>query len=319
MSRFRVLRGRPAMLATLALAALPATTATIQSPATADAAERPRMKPAKPAVPFGSRLILRGQFEGAGNARVQIERRPRGASNWRRVKRTRTGPAGAYRVRVTPPATGRWRAIVLPEGADAAGADSSLGTTAERTSNPARVKVRSRTNAWAVRRHLTVGGRTRVKGRVRPGGRRRVVIRAGGRSVRTRTRPNGRFSARWRAGSGTGSYRVRVRAGANRRATGSRTRAGRVTVYRPASASYYGPGLYGNRTACGRTLSPSTEGVAHKSLPCGTKLRLRYRGRAVTARVIDRGPYAAGRQLDLTYATKRRLGFGSTGTVLMSR
>ena len=68
-------------------------------------------------------------------------------------------------------------------------------------------------------------------------------------------------------------------------------RARRVNVYRPASASYYGPGLYGNRMACGGTLTPGTVGVAHKTLPCGTKVHLRYRGRTVTAPVIDRGPF----------------------------
>ena len=92
-----------------------------------------------------------------------------------------------------------------------------------------------------------------------------------------------------------------------------------MNVYRATAASYYGPGLYGNSTACGQTLTPSTKGVAHKTLPCGTKVTFRYRGRTVTAQVIDRGPYAAGREWDLTAATKRKLGFGSTGTVLSTR
>ena len=122
----------------------------------------------------------------------------------------------------------------------------------------------------------------------------------------------------WQPGS-TGTYRVKARARGNNRATGSGDRAGRVTVYRYASASWYGPGLYGNRTACGQTLSSSTLGVAHKSMPCGTKLRLRYRGRSVRVEVIDRGPYVAGREFDLTEATKNRLGFGSTGQVLSSK
>jgi rare lipoprotein A (peptidoglycan hydrolase) len=71
--------------------------------------------------------------------------------------------------------------------------------------------------------------------------------------------------------------------------------------------------------ACGGTLGPSTLGVAHKTLPCGTKLRLRYGSRTVAVRVIDRGPYVGGREFDLTAATKAALGFGSTGTVLSSR
>ena len=96
---------------------------------------------------------------------------------------------------------------------------------------------------------------------------------------------------------------------------GSKSQIRRAEVYRTAHASYYGPGLYGNRLACGGTLTPSTIGVAHKSLPCGTKVRFHHRGRELTARVIDRGPYVGGREYDLTEATKRRLGFGSTGTV----
>ena len=64
---------------------------------------------------------------------------------------------------------------------------------------------------------------------------------------------------------------------------------------------------------------PGTLGVANKTLPCGTKVKLRYHGRSVTVPVIDRGPYVAGRDYDLTEATKERLGFPGVGTVLASR
>ena len=94
---------------------------------------------------------------------------------------------------------------------------------------------------------------------------------------------------------------------------------GRVNVYRPAHASWYGPGFYGHRTACGGTLTASVVGVANKSLPCGTRVTLRYGRRTVTARVIDRGPYSGAREFDLTAATKRRLGFPSTGIVWSTR
>ena len=60
-------------------------------------------------------------------------------------------------------------------------------------------------------------------------------------------------------------------------------------------------------------------GVANKTLPCGAKVTLRHRGHTVTVRVIDRGPYAGDREYDLTAATKNKLGFGSTGTVLTTR
>ena len=72
-------------------------------------------------------------------------------------------------------------------------------------------------------------------------------------------------------------------------------------------ASWYGPGFYGNRTACGQIYSPQIVGVAHKSLPCGTLLVLSYGGRSVTVPVIDRGPYIAGRTLDLSAATRGAL------------
>ena len=48
-------------------------------------------------------------------------------------------------------------------------------------------------------------------------------------------------------------------------------------------------------------------------------MRLRYRGRSLTVRVVDRGPYAGGRDFDLTEATKERLRFPDLGVVLSSR
>lgn len=69
-------------------------------------------------------------------------------------------------------------------------------------------------------------------------------------------------------------------------------------------ASWYGPGFYGNRTACGQVYTPEIIGVAHRTLRCGTMLVLEYRGRMMTVPVIDRGPYIAGRTLDLSNATR---------------
>jgi rare lipoprotein A (peptidoglycan hydrolase) len=90
------------------------------------------------------------------------------------------------------------------------------------------------------------------------------------------------------------------------------TQQARSAQYQPAKATWYGPGLYGNRLACGGRLGRSTLGVAHKSLPCGTKVALRYQGRTVVVPVIDRGPYARGVSYDLTQATARRLGMTQT-------
>jgi rare lipoprotein A (peptidoglycan hydrolase) len=74
-------------------------------------------------------------------------------------------------------------------------------------------------------------------------------------------------------------------------------------------ASSFGPGLYGNTMACGGTLWPSTRAVAHRRLPCGTRIRVCYATSCVNARVRDRGPYVRHRTLDLSEALVRELGY----------
>jgi len=86
-----------------------------------------------------------------------------------------------------------------------------------------------------------------------------------------------------------------------------------VQTMKKTEASWYGPGLYGNGVACGGTLRPGTIGVAHKTLPCGSKVMIGYRGRYLMAKVIDRGPYIDGRALDLTYAAAESLDFIDAG------
>jgi len=92
------------------------------------------------------------------------------------------------------------------------------------------------------------------------------------------------------------------------------------------TASWYGPGFYGNRLPCWRWLQENglpiqlqtdTWGVAHKTLPCGTMLRLRHGEREVVVPVVDRGPYIAGRELDLSPRVKAALGCSDLCTVLM--
>jgi hypothetical protein len=96
------------------------------------------------------------------------------------------------------------------------------------------------------------------------------------------------------------------------------TTAGQDLVFSPfrsAGASWYGPGLYGHKTACGQTLRATTIGVAHRDLPCGTMVKFVYGGHAVVAPVIDRGPYVKGRAWDLTAAASEALEFEGVGMV----
>ena len=167
-------------------------------------------------------------------------------------------------------------------------------------------------------KHVLVGHDVRVKGRLDATGRRAVRVegRTRGHAWRTldtaRTGASGRFRAAFPSRR-LGRVKLRVVA------SGSVSPVRHTTVYRRVSASYYGPGLYGNKLACGGRLHRGTIGVANKTLPCGSKVRLRYRGRSIAVRVIDRGPYVSGRTYDLTEATKERLHFPSTGTVWSSR
>jgi rare lipoprotein A (peptidoglycan hydrolase) len=79
------------------------------------------------------------------------------------------------------------------------------------------------------------------------------------------------------------------------------------------NATWYGPGFFGKQTACGKTLKKTTIGVAHKKLPCGTRVTFAYLGHYVRAKVIDRGPYRKGYKWDLTKKLAKRLGFLAPG------
>ncbi len=146
--------------------------------------------------------------------------------------------------------------------------------------------------------------------------RREVALQALGRHgwstiARARTSTGGRFRLILRPRA-LGSRLVRVRFAGDAFDLAARRRLGRLNVYHLAGASWYGGG---GGLACGGTLTSSTLGVANKTLPCGTLVTLRYGGRSVRVPVVDRGPYVAGREYDLTEATKHALGFGDTGDV----
>lgn len=109
-----------------------------------------------------------------------------------------------------------------------------------------------------------------------------------------------------------GSQWLRLRFAGNAFERPSHRRLGQLNVYRLAEASWYGGG---GSLACGGALTSSTMGVANKTLPCGTLVTLRYGDHMVRVPVVDRGPYVAGREFDLTEATKDALGFAGVGQV----
>jgi rare lipoprotein A len=133
--------------------------------------------------------------------------------------------------------------------------------------------------------------------------------------ARTVVGRTGRFSVRW---SPTVLCQQRIRATLQRRRAASVTTASpevSVRVYKPGIATWYGPGLYGNTTACGQELTKQLVGIAHKTLPCGTMVEVSHRGRSLVVPVVDRGPYARGMTWDLTSAAAELLGFTETARI----
>jgi rare lipoprotein A len=127
--------------------------------------------------------------------------------------------------------------------------------------------------------------------------------------------PNGSFLARWRTDA-IGQFPVRALvAGGQAQAAASAPLTTSVTVYRPAHATWFGPGFYGKRTACGQVMSHALLGVAHRSLPCGTPVAVFFNGKALTVPVVDRGPFANGARYDLTSAAAQALGMAQSSTI----
>ena len=161
------------------------------------------------------------------------------------------------------------------------------------------------------------GDKVKISGKAQPGGNRWVTVRVGGKKVKTvRTRKDGSFRLAGALPVPASTRPTRCRAPA---APSVRARAAaRSTPTAPRTRPTTGQACTGTAPRAARR-SPSTVGVANKSLPCGTKVIFHYGGRTVKARVIDRGPYAGNREWDLTSALKAKLGFGTTGKVLSTR
>lgn len=81
------------------------------------------------------------------------------------------------------------------------------------------------------------------------------------------------------------------------------------------SASYYADMFEGRTTASGVAFRQAELWAAHRTLPFGTRLRVtnEANGREVEVEVVDRGPYAHGRVLDLSKRAARELDFIRAG------
>ena len=77
----------------------------------------------------------------------------------------------------------------------------------------------------------------------------------------------------------------------------------------------------GSQVACGGSLNENALTAAHRSLPCGSRVRVTNRktGKSVVVTINDRGPFVRGRTLDLTPAAARAIGAGDLAHVSIAR
>lgn len=102
--------------------------------------------------------------------------------------------------------------------------------------------------------------------------------------------------------------------------TGSISQAGLGKEFQRGTASWYGPGFHGRKTASGERFNSNDMTAAHRSLPFGTRLRVvnETNGRSVIVRVNDRGPFAHRRIIDLAKGPAQALGLTAAGTGYVS-
>jgi hypothetical protein len=271
-------------------------------------------------VSLGSPVHVTGRLpssDAGDTVELQAARSPRGP--WSRLTTARVGSHGGYVLQARPRHSAVLRAVSLT--GTTATSTSALTPAAARphTSRPAvsrvaAVQVKAAMHVAHRARGVIAGHDVSVAGRLLPGrgGRTIAVQRLRGHAWRTvahgRTGRRGGFAVRFRPAPGAhGALRV-VFPGdrSNGRATAG---AGMLAVYEPVTVSWYEDG---GTTACG---FHATYGIANRSLPCGTRVRLRRGARTVTAVVDDRGPYVYSRDYDLDQTTAGALGFAGVGTV----
>jgi hypothetical protein len=277
-----------------------------------EAAPRPAIDSAPRKAAFGKTVVIRGHVEnGASGDQVLLQRSTKSGS-WKGVRTAKVDDDLKVRFRLKGVFESAHYRLHY-SGSD--GALSASQTSA--SSGGVMVRVKPKLTVHVHPGRIMAGNKVRVEGALRPqqSGRRVTIKRKSAGDWQTVARPSvrdGRYSARFKAAHPSRS-RVKVVFGGDAANTGAR-RKDNLVVYDPDLASWYGPGLYGNRTACGQTLGYDTLGVAHRTLPCGTKVGILYRGRSITVPVIDRGPYGSA-DWDLTRAAAARLRFSGHGTV----
>ena len=270
-------------------------------------------------ISYGQELMLGGTESPADAGHtVALQFAARGASAWSDLSSTTVGGDGRFRMSTRLERSGEVRALDTSSGVLTAFVTGVNTGATQATSSTVPVDVDAAMRVPARRIAVLAGQTVSVRGRLLPAlAGRKVSLQARQHGAwrtlaTTRTRAEGRFVLRYVTGS-AGQAPIRVRFAGDQLNGRAAVRAGNMTVYRLAEASWYNDG---GQTACG---FHAYLGVANRTLPCGTTVSFRYNGRSVTATVDDRGPYVGGRDWDLNQNTAAALGFGGVGTVWSSQ
>lgn len=88
-----------------------------------------------------------------------------------------------------------------------------------------------------------------------------------------------------------------------------------ATTKQRGKASYYSDEFEGRQTASGSIFKQNKRTAASKTLPFGTKVKVVNidNGKTVRVRITDRGPFVAGRIIDLSKKAARKLGMLQQG------
>jgi hypothetical protein len=276
---------------------------------------------------YGQPLVVTGNASSAARGQKLWLQFAPANEGWRSVSSTNVKPNGRFRlvgwfrrsgaVRVVGGASAAAATSVSPASTALTGAatpPTAVSGSVIAPSTPRAVTVQARF-ASAMGPIDTLNGQSfNVTGRLLPGKPGRLVKLQGGNGhgwqtlTTARTRANGHFKLHYGAGN-TGGEQVRLAFPGDTQNRNVATRSVPMNVYRTSVASWYDDG---GATACG---FHAGMGVAHKSLPCGTKVTFHYNGRSVTAVVDDRGPFTGGREWDLNQNVAGALGFGGVDTV----
>jgi hypothetical protein len=286
-----------------------------------------------PSPGWGQPVYVEGRVTGVEGETTALLQFRTPHTSWRTVDSGPVSADGGYSFRLAAHGSGMLRVALARPG-------STTVADEQHTSPPQPVNVRA-TVTMGTRKLQPVKGKPAViAGRVGPGDVPRAVVAEayrGGRwqqvAATTSSPDGGAYRLTW---TPKGSPWVRVVAKPDRIAGGTSRLAGYTGTaatstspdgqlatsmtatgpMRVAVASRFDD--YNLPVACGGTLGVHEQGVAHKTLPCGTIVTITYNGRTVRVPVVDRGPYIAGREFDLTGATANTLGFEGVHKILVS-